>query len=420
MFKDFRMAENIPWLSDSFFVAILQSEHECGSVSVIRWTSESAVDVGNNFMSTVLRVKLTYKEQGQSNELTRLFIVKAPLADGVINENIFVENEVQMYKDFIPKSVELSKLDIFPKTYKCPLANCLVLEDLNETGYVMCEEGKRLDHKQAKAALAALAKFHAVSVAMKHTDPDCIERNGVETCYTNDPKYAARFKPRILMRLYGVATVLKTIKDCEKYGDLLNDASEEFWKLMVEVFKPNSKMNVLNHGDFWKNNILFKYSGTGLVSGVKIIDYQMRRYCSPGIDLLYLFWTSADNGVRLRMYELLEFYRHTLNNTLAELRCPERLLRHELKEEISKCSPIILLISLFLPVIYPDPDVLVNLNESQTPEESLHSLNFDINPILIPFKGKHYRQLLPEICKELEYMKIFQVLLKNKKKKRSV
>jgi len=406
------------WLNGVFFEHVLQSEERskgrCSSVSVVRCSPEPGVDAGCNFLSTIVRVRVDYTINGGSTQ-TQSFLIKAPLSDKVLNEDILVKNELQMYNEVLPKMAEISQLQISPKRYSSPNPECLVMEDLKAAGYVMCDSNKKLDCKHAKATLLTLAKFHAASVAVKRECPEVIGRNGEETVYTHNPKYADRFKPRVLMRLYGVAKVLQTIDGCEQFGETLLDAGEAFWDLIVEVFRPHNKLNVLNHGDLWTNNLLFKYDNAGCVADVKLVDYQLRRYCSPAIDLLYLFWTSADDGVRMRMYELLEMYRHTLNNSLSELSCPERLSRHQLKEEISKCSPIILLLCLYLPVIFPDPDDPFDVSQVEASEETMTSPDFDVNPILFPFKRTYYRKALPEMCKELETMKIFQILRKNRK-----
>uniref|UniRef100_A0A1B6GCW7 CHK kinase-like domain-containing protein n=1 Tax=Cuerna arida TaxID=1464854 RepID=A0A1B6GCW7_9HEMI len=412
-----------PWLDKSFYVSILQTDEDArgghSPVYVISCRVQPPVDSSCHYMSTIERVQVEYcVSSNSSNIKTRSFLIKAPLANNTINESILIDNELLMYDEIIPKILEIAQLEVAPKRYISPLTQVLVMDDLKEAGYMMCDSIKRLDYKHAKAVLVTLAKFHAASVAIKRDHPEAMERNGVETVYTHEPKYAERFKPRILMRLYGLAKVLQTINGCEKFGDILIGAEEAFWDLIVEMFKPNSKLNVLNHGDFWTNNMLFKYDSAGFISDVKLIDYQLRRYCSPAIDLLYLFFTSADDGVRMRMYELLEMYRHTLNSSLAELGCPQRLSRNDLKEDISKCSPLILLICLYLPVIFPDPDNHFDVSKVESSEDSLTSLDFDVNPLLLPFKNKYFRSALPEMCKELETMKIFKILMRNKKHKK--
>uniref|UniRef100_A0A1B6MP87 CHK kinase-like domain-containing protein n=1 Tax=Graphocephala atropunctata TaxID=36148 RepID=A0A1B6MP87_9HEMI len=416
------MAVQSPWLDKQFYVDILQADEEArgghSSVSVLSCRVQPTVDSSCHYMSTIERVKVEYCVNNSKDSNTRSFLIKTPLRNKVINENVLIENELLMYNEIIPKIYEIAQLEVAPKRYPCPMSEVLVMEDLKEAGYLMCDSIKRLDYKHAKAVLVTLAKFHAASVAIKRDYPEAIERNGVETVYTHEPKYAERFKPRILMRLYGLAKVLQSIHGCEKFGDILIGAEEAFWDLIAEMFKPNSKLNVLNHGDFWTNNMLFKYDSNGFINDVKLIDYQMRRYCSPAVDLLYLFFTSADDGVRLRMYELLEMYRHTLNSSLAELGCPQRLTRNDLKEDVSKCSPLILLICLHLPVIYPDPDNNFDVSQVEASEQSMTSLDFNVNPILLPFKNKYFRSALPEMCRELETMKIFKILMRNKKHKK--
>ncbi|XP_054268105.1 uncharacterized protein LOC128989959 [Macrosteles quadrilineatus] len=407
------------WLNEKYLKDILKSNEEFGvsngELSIQSYVTGPGVERGRNFASNITKVEIDYNVDGLKDSLKISLMIKVPLTND--NLDTLAQNELDMYNEVIPLMCELANLTVTPKRYKSSIPEYLVLEDLNAAGYTMCDSIKKLDYKHVKAALIAVAKFQAASITVKHNSPRLIEQNGAETVYTHDPQYAEIFKPQILMRLYGVAKVLQTINGCEKFGDILLDTGEEFWDLIVEVFKPTNKLNVLNHGDFWTNNILFKYDSSGCISDVKLVDYQLRRFGSPAIDLLYLFWTSADDGARMRMFELLEMYRHTLNGCLAETGCPERLGRLELKEHVSKCSPIILLLCLYLPLIFPDPEDPFDVSKIETlGENSLSSFDFDTNPLLIPFKAQYYRQALPEICKELETLKIFQVLMKNKKK----
>ena len=50
------------------------------------------------------------------------------------------------------------------------------------------------------------------------------------------------------------------------------------------------------HGDFWSNNIMFKYSADGVVEKTMLIDFQLINYGHPAYDVLYLLYLSSDIG----------------------------------------------------------------------------------------------------------------------------
>lgn len=92
---------------------------------------------------------------------------------------------------------------------------------------------------------------------------------------------------------------------------------------------------VLNHGDSWVNNFLFKYE-EGKPVDVVFVDYQMSYYSTPGIDMNYFLNTSPSNAVRINKQEtLIETYYDTFASTLADIRVKNiptiSMLRKEIK-----------------------------------------------------------------------------------------
>lgn len=65
--------------------------------------------------------------------------------------------------------------------------------------------------------------------------------------------------------------------------------------------KPNG-INVLNHGDFWINNMMYKYDDDDDESlrprDIRLVDLQLVRFSSPCLDLQYFITTSAQQEVR--------------------------------------------------------------------------------------------------------------------------
>lgn len=97
-----------------------------------------------------------------------------------------------------------------------------------------------------------------------------------------------------------------------------------------------AKYKVLNHGDFWVNNYLFKYE-EGQPIDVIFVDFQLSFYTSPAIDINYFLHTSPSNGVRQTEREdiLVKYYEQfnrTLENSIV-LNVPTKsMLDSELKE----------------------------------------------------------------------------------------
>lgn len=68
------------------------------------------------------------------------------------------------------------------------------------------------------------------------------------------------------------------------------------------------EFNVLNHGDCWMNNLLFKLDTKGEVEDMLFVDFQNPKYGSPTQDLFYLILTSVHIDYKLDYFEY--FIRH--------------------------------------------------------------------------------------------------------------
>lgn len=79
---------------------------------------------------------------------------------------------------------------------------------------------------------------------------------------------------------------------------------------------------MLNHGDMWVNNFMFKYSEQNFQRATSVIflDYQLSFYASPGIDLNYFLNTSPMNSVRENHRDdLIDVYYEAFSGALRAL-----------------------------------------------------------------------------------------------------
>jgi hypothetical protein len=77
---------------------------------------------------------------------------------------------------------------------------------------------------------------------------------------------------------------------------------------------------VLNHGDCWMNNFLYHYDKRGRAEGIVFIDWQISRYCSPVVDLMYFIFICTDKQMRDKHFdELINLYHRSLKEFLDHL-----------------------------------------------------------------------------------------------------
>lgn len=88
----------------------------------------------------------------------------------------------------------------------------------------------------------------------------------------------------------------------------------------VALQKMRCGFQVLNHGDIWINNMLFKSDDNGNCIDVKFIDYQIASWGSPITDLMYFLLTSVQDDIKTAHFdELIAFYHKELVKSLNEL-----------------------------------------------------------------------------------------------------
>lgn len=97
--------------------------------------------------------------------------------------------------------------------------------------------------------------------------------------------------------------------------------------VLVDTVQSCGPLACILHGDFWNNNMLFKYADEAQQGGsestdnipvsLKLIDFQLSRVGHPVTDILYFMYASAKPEVRQHhMHGLLRHYFDTLTADL--------------------------------------------------------------------------------------------------------
>ena len=118
------------------------------------------------------------------------------------------------------------------------------------------------------------------------------------------------------------------VESVKNFGDL-DDCYEKLAKWDINkltnqyifVAEPmRCGFQILNHGDIWINNMMFKSDDNGNPLDVSMIDYQGPFWAGPGVDLMYFMITSVADDIKIDQFDnLIEFYHVELTKALKKL-----------------------------------------------------------------------------------------------------
>lgn len=139
---------------------------------------------------------------------------------------------------------------------------CLVMENCKANGFEMNDKLKGLDLEQLMLSVSHLARLHALSYSYNQTT-SIIEKF---PCLKFAKIVSSTFRPIVLATLENVIRFLKTLPGREEMTKKMEKARHTIPGKFRTLFEDQSRHQImcLTHGDFWNNNILFKYAEDGV------------------------------------------------------------------------------------------------------------------------------------------------------------
>ncbi|XP_014274322.1 uncharacterized protein [Halyomorpha halys] len=288
----------------------------------------SALPKGENYSSIISRV-IVKVVLGNGRKAKKTFIMKQMLTEGKSGEyskqlnaagiESHVLSVIHKQMSYLMEEFEDSDEPLWCNfVHYDPQLSCILLEDLKATGYSCVPRQGSLDLDHAILALRALGKYHGLA--------KILEQRGIIS--KDDYKPYPLFEDLTLIRCVsygGVIHVSKVI--AASWGPSWKEAAEKLmipFEPFVEKFKTigkirteESEFTVLNHGDCWSNNMMFKYDFQKRPIAVKLLDFQIPHHNSPCMDVTYLIYLGVRPAVRRSNYQLLlKTYYDSLVRTL--------------------------------------------------------------------------------------------------------
>jgi hypothetical protein len=296
-------------------------------------------DTGDDhFTSVILFITLEIKFEHQAQQAYSL-VVKVTPEDPIYRKyfdtDVLFHNEIHMYTDVIPFMEEFLRKrqadvlgEIFPKCYYAESgAACvggrdiIVLEDMVPLGFTPPTERLVLDYDHCAVALRQLARYHAVSYGMKKLETSrfhaIVKNIRVRSFGQGTPEDMTYFYKTISYR--GVRYLESRQEMDQATLDRVKNRLEHAGQHAVELMEPKEPLAVLCHGDFCRNNILFRYE-SGKPREAVLFDFQTFTYASPVIDLSLFMYLNTSSELRNQHWDdLFGEYHVTLTRTLARI-----------------------------------------------------------------------------------------------------
>lgn len=277
-------------------------------------------------------------------------------------------NEVHVYKEIIPffkKYLKENNVTLFnpdewwtPKVYLADsgifpeLSDCketiVALENLKVSGYRMGPKID-LDELHLKLMLKNIAYYHSMSFALRITKNPKLEELAeklVQFSYLSDTREELEMYKRLIT--VGMERLFTLVETDPKYqfndkfvADVKRFKEKCFnkpMKLMESFLKRDETFSIITHGDYVRNNVLFKYPGTEGFDepiGIKMYDFQEIRYATPVVDISFFMYMNIHHTKRDELWDNLILYYHeclmeSLTNILKCDKDDERLKPYNL------------------------------------------------------------------------------------------
>ncbi|XP_053657727.1 uncharacterized oxidoreductase dhs-27-like [Anopheles marshallii] len=350
------MAENLTThFPKRFSDALKQVAREQGfTEGFYRFQSGSGCNVGDGFAGDL--VKVSIRETGRE-----LVVLCKLLPENEIRKQQGVplfDRESEAYVQILPLLLKFQREKNLPeglprfnnvprcyyaKTTVDKMESVIIMEDLRLQAFRMWDKANPVDFEHARLLMITLGRLHALSFAMKDQRPDefaqCREfTDPMTTMLALDPKNTFEKMTSSMCR--------RAIDTLEKHDTFRRRKLEQIQDRIVQEItacvdgKAAEPYAIIGHGDCWSNNMMFQYQEDNQTpKTIKLIDWQLSRYGSPVLDLVYFIFNCTDEELRAHSYQrLLSIYYNSLSEHLhnlggnVERQFPRSAFRDQLKQ----------------------------------------------------------------------------------------
>uniref|UniRef100_A0A1B6DHA2 CHK kinase-like domain-containing protein n=1 Tax=Clastoptera arizonana TaxID=38151 RepID=A0A1B6DHA2_9HEMI len=393
----------VSWLNNEFFSVVLQASADDKNCKAedFRIVDFRLRRILDDCSGISYSVQVWYKQNSMEQIKDHVFVIKSAVLSSCGN---FVEREITMFKDVLPKVEKYVGQKFAPKLLLSKNL-ALVTENVRGNGFKNANSLSLLDFNHCAMALQALARFHAGTVLLHLEDPDFVENKvGSEQVLENPEVDCLGFMDKVFRSFEKELSTWPESKHHVGSVQLVRQSVAEYF----QNINKRKGLRVLNNGDFWLNNLMFRYDACGRVRDVLMCEFQSTRYCPPAADVQYFIASSSRLDVRLNQLDtLLEIYRNTLNESLETLDLPQRLEKDEMESSLQE-EYVMYFIGLVvcLCTCLNDPEDRMTFEGFDNFEELAIDAHIRFEKML---RSPRFRNFVPPVLEDLERKGVFDI-----------
>ena len=304
------------------------------SVKILSQESKTGTLDGENFTSVMKIFNIISEIDGE--KFTDSLMAKMGSKDSPLTvcweEMEIFPREAQFYSKLLPALQKLQpnhRLPFPAAPYSNETIPILMMENLKEKGFKLCEAKNGWTFDQMKLTLLELARFHATGYHLIKSYPGGVEAFKKDfdqiADYGLTPMWP--FKSEEMnkqSRAMTMGSVNGGIDLIHKYlGDEDISArirAHDIEKAAVVCKAPSGEFDVIVRSDCWSNNFMFKYDAADdqKITDVRFVDLQVCMRTRPSHDVAVLFSTSTTPELREKHFdELIKIYFDALMKEVA-------------------------------------------------------------------------------------------------------